>query len=322
METIRFGEYGGADVLRVEDAPVPAPGAGEALVRHEAIGVNYIDIYQRSGVYKVPLPSGLGGEGAGVVEAVGPGVDGVRVGDRVAYVGGPLGAYAAARVYAADRLVPLPGGVGAEDAAAVIFKGMTAQYLIKDTYPVGPGTIALLPAAAGGVGLILAQWATALGATVIGTVSRPEKVAAAKAAGCAHVLLSSDDIPARVREITGGARAHVAFDSVGKDSWAGSLASLRPRGMMVSFGNASGVVPPIEVGSLATAGSLYVTRPTLGNYVATDADYQARAADVLAALQSGLIRATVAARFKLADAAAAHRALEGRGTIGAVLLLP
>ena len=322
MEAIRFSEHGGADVLRVENVGVPSPGPGEALLRHEAIGVNYIDIYQRSGVYKLPLPSGLGGEGAGVVEAVGPGVDTVRVGDRVTYVAGPLGAYAAQRTMPADKLVPLPAGVSAQDAAAVIFKGMTAQYLIKDTYKVGPGTVALLHAAAGGVGLILAQWASALGATVIGTVSRPEKVAAAQAAGCAHVLLSSDDIPARVREITGGARAHVAFDSVGRDTWAGSLASLRPRGMMVSFGNASGVVPPIEVGSLATAGSLYVTRPTLGSYVLTPEEYQARAADVLRALQSGLIRATVHASYQLSDAASAHRALESRGTIGAVLLLP
>src|SRR5690349_19923373 len=259
-KAIRITETGGPEVMRWEDVAVGEPGEGQARIRHTAVGVNFIDTYHRSGLYPIPLPSGLGSEAAGVVEAVGPGVTVIRPGDRVAYAGGPPGSYAEARVMAADRLVPIPDGVTDPTAAAVMLKGMTAQYLIRRTYPVKAGETVLFHAAAGGVGLIACQWLKALGATVIGTVGSNEKAAIARAHGCDFVIVSTrEDIPKRVREITGGAGVPVVYDSVGKDTFVASLDCLRPLGLMVSFGNASGKVAPLDIGILSQKGSLYLT---------------------------------------------------------------
>ncbi len=323
VKTIRIHSIGGPEVLRVEESEPPSPGPGEARVRHTAVGLNYIDTYHRSGLYKVSLPSGLGIEAAGVVEAVGPGVAEVRPGDRVAYAGGPLGAYSEARVMPARVLVPLPEGIGNEAAAAAMLKGMTAQYLLRRTHRVAAGETILVHAAAGGVGLILCQWAKHLGATVIGTVGSDEKAALAASHGCDHpVVYTREDFVARVRELTGGAGVPVVYDSVGRSTWEGSLDCLQPLGLMVSFGNASGPVEPFAPTLLAAKGSLFLTRPSLMAYTATREDLLATARDLFDVMLSGAVKMEIGQTFPLVAAAEAHRALEGRRTVGSTLLLP
>ena len=320
---IRLESFGGPEVMKWEAVEVGEPGEGQARVRHTAVGVNYIDTYHRTGLYPIPLPGGLGSEAAGVVEAVGPGVTVVKPGDRVAYAGGPPGSYSESRVIPAHLLVPIPDGVTDEVAAAVMLKGMTAQYLIKRTYPVKAGETVLYHAAAGGVGLIACQWLRALGVHVIGTVGSDEKAAIAKAHGCEHVIISTrEDIPARVKEITGGAGVPVVFDSVGKDTFNASLDCLRPRGLLVSFGNASGKVPPIDIGILSAKGSLYLTRPTLATYTATRPELEATADDVFQIIGSGAVKVEIRHRYKLSDAAQVHRDLEGRKTVGSIVMTP
>jgi NADPH2:quinone reductase len=322
MKAIRFEKTGGPEVLQWVDVTLPPPGPGQVRVRHTAVGVNFIDTYHRSGLYKLPLPSGLGSEAAGVVETLGDGVATLKAGDRVAYAG-VLGAYAEANNVAADKLVKLPAGITDETAAAALLKGMTAQYLLRRTYPVRTGQTILLHAAAGGVGLIAGQWAEHLGAVVIGTVGSDEKIALAKANGCAHVLnLSTDDWARRVREITKGAGVPVVYDSIGKDTWSGSLDCLAVRGMMVSFGNSSGAVPAFEPGILSAKGSLYLTRPTLGNYTSDAEELQETADDLFAVIASGAVKIQINQRFKLSEAAKAHEALHSRQTTGATVLLP
>ena len=322
MKAIRIHQTGGPDVLRYEDFALPPPGEGQVRVRHTAIGVNFIDTYQRSGLYKIPLPSGLGSEAAGIVQALGDGVTSVKVGERVAYAGA-MGAYAEANNVPADKLVKLPPSLSDETAAAALLKGMTVQYLIKRTYPVQSGQTILWHAAAGGVGLIAGQWAAHLGVTVIGTVGSDDKIALAKQNGCAHVLnLTTGDWTKKVREITKGEGVPVVYDSIGKDTWSGSLDCLAVRGMMVSFGNASGAVPAFEPGILAAKGSLYVTRPTLVSYTRNATELQETADDLFAAIASGAVKIQINQRFKLADAARAHEALHSRKTTGATILLP
>ena len=317
-------EIGGPEVLKFEEVEVPAPGLGQALVRHRAVGLNFVDIYVRSGVYPAPsLPYTPGTEGAGVVEAVGPDVNEVRVGDRVAYVGGPLGSYSEARVMPARVLVKLPDKIDEKTAAAAMLKGLTAEYLVNSTYAVKAGDTILLHAAAGGTGLILSQWAKHLGATVIGTVGSDEKAKIAAAHGCAHTInYSREDFVARVNEITGGKKVPVVYDSVGQTTFMKSLDCLQPRGLMVSFGQASGVVPPFSINILSGKGSLYLTRPTLATYTARREDLEAAARKLFEVLASGAVRCEVKRTFKLADAAAAHRALGDRETTGSSILLP
>ena len=323
MKAIRFEKTGGPEVLHLVDVDVPPPKEGEVRLLQRAIGLNYIDTYQRSGLYPVPLPSGLGQEAAGVVEAIGPGVKGLKVGDRVAYGTGPLGAYAQARNFPANRLVKLPKAISDESAAAMMLKGMTVRYLLRATYKVKRGETILLHAAAGGVGLILSQWAKALGVKVIGTVGSEAKMAIAKAHGCAHVINSSaENVVERVREITGGAGVPVVYDGVGQATLMTSLDCLKPRGLLVSFGNASGAVTNFALGTLAAKGSLYVTRPTLGSYTATDADFRETAADLVEIVKSGKVKIPVNQRYALAQAADAHRDLEARKTTGSTVLLP
>jgi NADPH:quinone reductase len=320
---IRFDQTGGPEVLKRAEVDVPPPGVGEVRLRHTAIGVNYIDTYHRSGLYPVPLPSGIGLEAAGVVEEVGQGVAALKVGDRVAYGTGPIGAYAAARNAPANRLVKLPAGIADETAAGMMLKGMTARYLLKATFEVKPGDTILLHAAAGGVGLILTQWAKALGARVIGTVGGDAKIAAAKAAGCDVVLNSaSDDVVKRVRDETGGKGVPVVYDGVGQATIMTSLDCLQMRGLLVSFGNASGPVKNFDLGLLAAKGSLYVTRPTLFSYTSTDTDFQATAQDLVDVVASGQVKIAVNQRYALSDAAQAHRDLEARKTTGTTVLLP
>lgn len=322
MKAIRFEKTGGPDVLEYKDIDLAPPGRGQARVRHSAIGVNFIDTYHRSGLYPVALPSGLGMEAAGVVDALGEGVTGLSVGDRVGYCGGPIGTYAEAANVPADRLVRLPKSVSDEAAAASLLKGMTAQYLLKRTYPVKKGETILFHSAAGGVGLIAGQWAKHLGATVIGTVGSDDKIALAKSRGYDHVLnLRAEKWVDRVRDIAGGGLP-VVYDSVGKDTWNGSLDCLRPRGMMVSFGNSSGAVPPFEPGILSMKGSLYLTRPTLAHYIATRTELQETADDLFDVIVKGVVTIEINQRFKLADARAAHEALHSRTTTGATILLP
>ena len=322
-KAIRLYQTGGPEVLRWEDVEVGEPGPGQARVRHTAVGVNFIDTYHRSGLYPIPLPGGLGSEAAGVVEAVGPDVSVVRTGDRVAYAGGPPGSYAEVRVMPADRLVKVPAGVSDHQAAAMMLKGMTVQYLIRRTYRVQPGDTVLFHAAAGGVGLIACQWLRALGATVIGTVGSDEKAALARAHGCDHVIVyTREDFPKRVRELTGGAGVPVVYDSVGKSTFAGSLDCLRPLGLLVSFGNASGPVPPFELGILAPKGSLYVTRPTLATYTATRADLEATAKELFDVVGSGKVKVEIRHTYPLRDAQQVHRDLEARKTTGSVVMLP
>jgi NADPH2:quinone reductase len=322
MLSILAERAGGPEVLQIIDAPLPAPGPGEVLVRHEAIGVNFIDTYQRSGLYPVRFPAVLGQEGAGVVEALGPGVTRFAPGDRVAYAG-QTGAYAEAHTVAADRVVPVPQGVSFETAAAGLLKGMTAEFLLRRCRPVLAGETILVHAAAGGVGGILVQWAKALGATVIGTVGSEEKAERVKALGCDHVILyRHEDIAVRVREITGGVGVPVAYDSVGKDTFEATLASLAKRGTFVSFGNASGAVPAFEPLRLSRAGSLFFTRPTLFDYVATRDALEESSAAVFSMIATGRLRIEIGQRFPLAEARRAHEALESRETVGATLLIP
>lgn len=323
MKAIRFEQTGGPEVLRFVDVTLAPPAAGEVRLRHTAIGLNYIDTYHRSGLYSVPLPSGIGLEAAGVVEALGSGVKGLKVGDRVAYGTGALGAYAQTRNYPANRLVKLPKAISDETAAAMMLKGMTVRYLLRATYKVKRGETILLHAAAGGVGLILSQWAHALGVKVIGTVGSDAKAEIAKAHGCTYVINSTtEDVAKRVREITGGAGVPVVYDGVGQATLMSSLDSLRPRGLLVSFGNASGPVKAFDLGLLAARGSLYVTRPTLVSYTATDEDFRETADDLVDIVKSGKVKIPVNQRYALADAAQAHRDLESRKTTGSTVLLP
>ncbi len=323
VKAIRIAAVGGPEVLEVVDVEVGAPGPGEARIRHHAIGLNYIDTYYRSGLYKMALPSGLGQEGAGVVEAVGEGVTHVAPGDRVAYAGGPPGAYSEARVMPANMLVRLPESISFETGAAMMLQGLTVQYLFTSTYQLKPGQTILFHAAAGGVGLIACQWAKALGVNLIGTVGSEDKAALARAHGAAHVInYNTEDVVQRVLEITDDAKVPVVYDSVGKDTFIRSLDCLQPRGLMVSFGNASGAVPPFALSELASRGSLYITRPTLFAYAASRPELEAMAADLFAMVESGKVKIEVNQRFRLEDAAEAHRALEGRRTTGSTVLLP
>jgi NADPH2:quinone reductase len=319
---IRIHQTGGPEVLRLEELPAADPVAGEARVRQTAVGVNYVDVYHRTGVYPLPLPTGLGVEAAGEVDAVGPGVSHVRPGDRVAYVS-PPGSYAEARVLPADRLVKLPAGIPDRTAAGAMLKGLTVQALVRRTYPVKAGETVLVHAAAGGVGTIMVQWLKALGATVIATVGTDEKATVARANGADHVIVyTRERFPERVREITGGAGVPVVYDSVGKATWEGSLDCLRPFGLMVTFGNASGAVPPFDVGVLGRKGSLYLTRPTVFGYVAKREDLERGAAELFDAILGGKVRIDVTRTFPLAGAAEAHRSLEARATTGSLVLLP
>lgn len=323
MKAIRFEKTGGPEVLQYVDVDVPPPKQGEVRLRHTAIGLNFIDTYHRTGLYPVPLPSGIGLEAAGVIEAVGPGVKGLKAGDRVAYGTGALGAYAQVRNYPANRLVKLPKSISDETAAAMMLKGMTVRYLLRATYKVKRGETVLLHAAAGGVGLIFSQWAKALGVKVIGTVGSDAKMEIARAHGCAHVINSStEDVAKRVREITNGAGVPVVYDGVGQATLMSSLDSLRPRGLLVNFGNASGPVKALDLGWLSARGSLYVTRPTLMAYTASDEDFRATAEDLVEIVKSGKVKIPVNQRYALADAAQAHRDLEARKTTGSTVLLP
>jgi NADPH2:quinone reductase len=317
---IRVHEAGAPEVLKWEEVDVGEPGPGQVRLRQEAAGLNFIDVYHRTGLYPQPLPFTPGVEGAGVVEAVGEGVADLKVGDRVAY-GGPVGGYAEARLVPADRLVKLPDTISSEQAAAMMLQGMTAEMLLKRVYPVKSGETILVHAAAGGVGLILCQWAKALGATVIGTVSSDEKAELARANGCDHpIIYTRQDFVAEVERITGGAKVAVVYDGVGKDTFMKSLDCLARRGMMASFGNASGPVEPFDALLLARKGSLFLTRPTLYDYTFDAADLQQSARSLFDVVGSGKVRIEIGQRFALADAAEAHRALEGRRTSGSTVL--
>ena len=306
-KAIRFYQPGGPEVLVWEEVPVGKPGPGEARVRHTAVGLNYVDIYIRRGLYPVPLPSGLGTEAAGVVEEVGPDITDVKPGDRVAYAGGPLGAYSEERVMPADRLV-VPQGISDQQAAAMMLKGLTVQYLIRQIHNVGKGSTILFHAAAGGVGLIACQWAKSLGATVIGTVGNEEKAKIAKAHGCDHpIVYSREDFVARVKEITRDQKLPVVYDSVGKDTFMKSLDCLRPRGLMVSFGQSSGPVGPVDLGIFAQKGSLFFTRPTLNTYAAARGDLLAMAKDLFDVVLSGAVKIEINQTYPLKEAAQAHR---------------
>lgn len=314
--------HGGPEVLSVEERPLPAPGPGEVRLRHRAIGLNFIDTYQRSGLYAMPLPFVAGNEAAGEVTALGPDVSDLAVGDRVAYAG-PPGAYCAERNIPAGRLAKLPDGVDFETAAAVTLKGLTAYYLLFETWSVKPGETILVHAAAGGVGLLLTQWARALGATVIATAGSPEKVTLALAAGAHHAIdYNVESFPERVRELTGGRGVDVVYDGVGKATFEGSLDCLRTRGLMVSFGNASGPVSIPNLVVLSTKGSLYLTRPTTGHYLGKTEQLRPAAAKLYAAVADGTLSVSINQRFALADAAAAHTALETRQTTGSTVLIP
>lgn len=320
---VRLYEHGGPEVLRFEEIEVRAPGPGEVRLRHTAIGVNLRDTYDRTGLYPLSLPATLGVEVVGVVEAAGEGVTGFREGERVAYCGDPLGTYATAGVYPSDRLVEVPDGVTDEDAAALLLKGLTVWFLFLRVREIPPGETILFHAAAGGVGLIACQWARHLGVRLIGTVGSREKAGAALAHGAAEVILYRDeDVPARVRELTDGAGVPVVYDSVGRDTWIASLDSLAPRGLMVSFGNASGPVEGVRLLDLATRGSLYATRPRLADYTASTEDLRAGAHELFELVRGGTIRATIGQRFPLGDAAEAHRAMEARATTGSTILIP
>jgi NADPH:quinone reductase len=321
-KAIRFHQTGGPEVLRLEDVNVGDPGPGTARVRHAAIGANFVDIYHRSGLYPLPLPSGLGVEGAGTVEAVGAGVGNVREGDRVAWVG-PPGAYAEAAIVPADRLVKLPQGIDERVAAAILLKGLTVHALVRRTHPVKAGETVLWHAAAGGVGLIAVQWLKAIGATVIGTAGSDEKAALARAHGCDHVVVyTREDVPKRVRELTGGAGVPVVYDAVGKATFEGSLDSLAPLGLMVSFGNASGAVPPFDIAVLSRKGSLFLTRPTVFTYIAKREDLERGATELFDLVRAGKLKVEIGRTWPLAAAADAHRALQARETTGSVILIP
>lgn len=321
-KVVRFYETGGPEVLRYEDAAVGAPGPGEARVRHVAVGLNFADTYFRTGYYPVQPPCGLGVEAAGVVEAVGEGVAHVQVGDRVAYTGSPLGAYATERVMPAAVLVKLPDTIAFETAAAMMMRGLTTAYLLRRIYPfLKAGDTVLLHAAAGGVGLIFLQWARLLGIQVVGVVSTPAKAEIARAHGAAHIVMAHEDIAARVREITGGEGVPVAYDSVGQTTFMASLNSLKRRGLLVAFGTASGPIPLIDAMDLVTKGSLFVTRPALADYLADPADRQALAAELFDHVGSGRIRIEINQTYALSDAVRAHRDLEGRKTTGSSIFV-
>jgi NADPH:quinone reductase len=321
-KAIRIHANGGPDVLRWEDVPTPEPGPGELLLRQEAIGLNFIDVYFRSGLYKLAtFPAIIGQEGAGTVVAVGPDVTDFVPGDRVAYAG-LLGAYATHRVLLADRAIRLPPEIDSRTAAALMLQGLTAQYLLHRTYKVTAGNKILVHAAAGGVGLLLCQWASHLGATVIGVVSTPEKAELARANGAAHTIIGTATLAADVKRLTHGEMVPVVYDSVGKDTFHASLDCLAPLGLMVSYGNSSGAVPPFELSLLSAKGSLFITRPTLATYTAKRAMLDQTAADLFAAVSAGFVKPFISQTFALSDAAAAHTALEARKTTGKVVLLP
>jgi NADPH2:quinone reductase len=319
---IRIQQYGGPEVMRWETADVGAPGQGQVSIKHRAVGVNYIDVYQRSGLYKLPLPFVPGSEGAGDVLAVGSGVGDFKAGDRVAYAGA-LGGYSEERVMPAERLVKLPEAIDYKTGAAMMLQGMTVRYLLRQTYKVGPGTTLLFHAAAGGVGLIACQWARHLGATVIGTVSTPEKASLAKAHGCTHVInYKSEDFVKRTKELTNGLGVDVVYDAVGKDTYPASLDCLKPLGLWVSFGNASGPIGDFDILLLSAKGSLYATRPTLGTYVAKRADLLANAGELFDLVGKGIVKINANHTYPLREAGQAHRDLEARKTTGSIVLLP
>ncbi|MEO6363217.1 MAG: quinone oxidoreductase [Caldimonas sp.] len=324
--TIRIEKNGGAEEMRLVELPVGEPGPGEIRIRHHAIGINFIDVYQRSGVYALPMPLTLGMEGAGVVEAVGDGVSHLKAGDRAAYASNPPGSYALARVMPAKNVVRLPDAISFETGAAMMLKGLTAQYLLRRTLPqqgLVAGDHVLFHAAAGGVGLIACQWAKALGLQLIGTAGSDEKCALAMANGAAFAInYRTENFAARVKEITGGTGVKVVYDSVGKDTWDQSLDCLRPLGLMASFGNASGVVPPFAPGMLGAKGSIYVTRQTLFTHIATREATQAMADELFSVVESGKVKIHVERRYPLADVAQAHRDLESRSTTGSGVLIP
>ena len=323
MKCIRFHEHGGPEVLRVEDLEPGRPGAGEAQVRHTAIGLNYIDVYDRTGLYPGELPSGVGREAAGVITALGRNVSGWRVGARVAYVDSRPGAYCEVRNVPVERLVKIPRDLADEQAAAIMLKGLTARALLRRTYRVQRGDTLLVHAAAGGVGVMLTQWAKALGATVIGVVGSEAKAQLARRHGCRHVLIQGrDELAQSVRKLTRGAGVAVVYDSVGRDTFMASLDCLRPLGMMVSYGNASGPPPAISPLELSKRGSLYLTRPTLFSYIARRADLDAAARELFSAVRNGVVRVRIGQRYRLTDAAAAHRDLEARRTTGSTVLIP
>ncbi len=321
---IQIHETGGADVLRYETVEVGAPGPGEVRLKQTAIGLNFIDVYFRSGVYPPPaLPFTPGLEGAGEVVALGDGVTGLAVGDRVAYAAPPLGAYAEERLMPADRLVNIPAAISDDQAAAMMLKGLTAQYLLRRTFRVEPGQTILFHAAAGGVGLIACQWAKSLGVNVIGTVGSDAKAGLAKAHGCAHTIrYDQDNLVERVKEITDGKGVPVVYDLVGQSTFESSLDCLSPHGMLVSFGQSSGKIPPFDVGILSAKGSLYLTRPTLMTYTAAREDLVASAKELFGVVEDGTVKIEINQRFPLKDATAAHQALEGRKTTGSTLLIP
>lgn len=323
MKAIRIHKTGGPEVMTLEEVDLPAPGKGQVTIRHTAIGVNFIDTYHRSGLYPLPLPAGIGLEAAGVIEALGEGVTDFKIGDRVAYGSGPLGAYSEYSNAPAERIVKLPDGVSDEQAAVMMLKGITAQYLLHATYKVAKGDTILFHAAAGGVGLIVGQWAKHLGATVIGTVSSEAKAELARAHGYDHVInYSTENVVERVTEITGGKKLPVVYDGVGKDTFAMSLDCLAPRGLLVSFGNASGPVPPFDMSILNGKGSLFVTRPSMVHYLLTPEEFRMRAADVFDVVAKGVVTVEINQHYPLADAVRAHQDLEGRKTTGATVLVP
>ncbi len=321
-KAIRIHAVGGPDVMKWESVPTPEPGPGEALIRHQAVGLNYIDVYFRTGLYKTALPATLGMEGAGVVLAVGPGVAELAPGERVAYAGGSIGAYCTERVLPADRLVKLPDAIDSQTGAAMMLQGMTAQYLLRRTFKVEKGQTILVHAAAGGMGLILCQWAKHLGAEVIGVVSTPEKAELAEANGATHAVIGHASLAADVKRLTGGAMVPVVYDGIGRDTFNASLDCLAPLGLMVSYGNASGAVPPVDISVLSAKGSLFLTRPTLASYTASRGDLQRAAADLFEVVTAGAVKIQINQSFPLADAAAAHIALEGRRTTGSTVLIP
>ena len=322
-KAIRFSKTGGPEVMEYVDVEVGEPGPGEARIRHAACGLNFIDVYFRNGAYPQPLPGGLGKEGAGVVEAVGPGVTEVKPGDRVAYAGGPNEAYSEVRLIPVAVLVKVPDAIDLETAAAMMLQGLTVQYLFRRTFPLHGGETILFHAAAGGVGLIACQWARALGVTMIGTVGSDEKAALAKAHGCTHTInYNTENFVERVKELTGGKGVPVVYDSIGKDTWTGSLDCLAPLGMMVSFGSASGPVPSFGLNELASRGSLFLTRPSLFAYAAKRADLETMAADLFGMVESGKVKIEINQRYALADVAQAHSDLEARKTTGSTILIP
>ena len=323
VHAIRIHQTGGPEAMRWEEVEVGEPGPGQVRIRHTAVGLNFIDTYHRSGLYPLPLPSGIGLEAAGVIEAVGEGVEDFKPGDRAGYCTGPIGAYSEARLFPADRLIKLPDAIDDRTAAAMLLQGLTAQYLLRRTHRVKAGETILVHAAAGGVGLILGQWGKHLGATVIGTVGSEDKAALARANGCDHVILyRQEKVSQRVRELTDGAGVPVVYDGVGKDTFMDSLDCLSPLGMMVTFGNASGPVPAFEPAILSQKGSLFLTRPTLMHYVAKRADLLAAAKELFEVVQKGVVKINVNQSFPLKEAVTSHRTLEARKTTGSTVLLP